>query len=80
MTHDTRREAEAFLEARPMSIPITEEPECVDALVAFVKAQRVQVWEEAVRIALNQLPLNKVGTSLSYKIAAAIRQRAKELE
>jgi hypothetical protein len=40
MSDELRRECEAFLDAKPMSIPITEEPECVDALLAFTKAQR----------------------------------------
>jgi len=69
---DIRREAEAFLDARPMSIPITEEPECVDALVGVIKAQRRQEVE-----ALRQLATE----SLTYhSLILRLDQRKNELE
>lgn len=49
MSEELRKACEAFLDAKPMSIPITEEPECVDALVFFAKQQRAAVWREAAK-------------------------------
>jgi hypothetical protein len=48
MTEDELRKAcEDFLDAKPMSIPITEEPECVDATVVFAKRMQARGLLEA---------------------------------
>ena len=46
-----RQRCEVFLDERHMSIPITEEPECVDVLVKFVTTERAAVWREVVTLA-----------------------------
>lgn len=96
MTPDAlRQQCEAFLSEPPMSLPISEEPECVEALVKFARALKVETWRESVKLIHvmaikegfsnisktdEESDMRKATAWMMDQCAAACENKAKEIE